>query len=238
MSRLANPRYYDDFSGQYEKDRDKRYHRFLDESEIAAAGPYCEGARLLEVGCGTGLVLEPLARKAARAVGVDISAGMLGKAGSRGLTVARASATSLPFQDESFDCVVSFKVLAHIEHIRLALAECARVTRPGGRMVLEFYNSGSLRRLVKWAKPKQKVASATTDDQVFTRYDSLREIRSYLPEGCTVERVIGIRCLAPTYHFFNAPVIGAATTAVERLLQKTPLSRIGGFLVVVVRRER
>jgi ubiquinone/menaquinone biosynthesis C-methylase UbiE len=238
MSRLENKRYYDDFSARYEEQRGKPYHRFLDESEIAAARPYCEGKRVLEVGCGTGLVLEPLARMASFSAGIDLSSGMLGKARQRGLAVARASATSLPFADRGFDCVVSFKVLAHVEHIRTAVAECARVVKPGGHMVLEFYNKGSLRRMVKGLKPRQKVAAKTTDDQVYTRYDSLADIRHYLPEGCTVEKVVGIRCLAPTYHFFNVPVLGRVTVALERMLQKTSFSRVGGFLVVVIRKDR
>jgi len=237
MTRLDNESYYDDFSTLYERERHKRYHRFLDASELDAARPYVEGRQVLEVGCGTGLVLEPLAAMASKAVGLDVSAGMLRKAADRNLDVVQASATDIPFPDHSFDCVVSFKVLAHIERIREAVGECARVTRPGGHMVLEFYNKHSLRHLVKLTKPAQKVAAGTLDDQVYTRYDSLAEIADYLPSGCRVVDLVGIRCLAPTFHFFNAPVVGAVTEKVERLLQKTPVGRIGGFLVAIIRKE-
>jgi ubiquinone/menaquinone biosynthesis C-methylase UbiE len=233
MTRLDNESYYDEFSTLYEKERHKRYHRFLDESELAAARPYVQGATVLEVGCGTGLVLEPLSRVAHRAYGIDISRGMLRKAVGRGLHAVQASATDLPFADNTFDTVVSFKVLAHIEAIERTMAECARVVRPGGHLVLEFYNRHSLRHLVKAIKPAQKVASATTDDQVYTRYDSLEDIKAYLPGSVVVE----IRCLAPTYHFFNAPVLGAVTDRLERAVQHTPIGRVGGFLIVIARKR-
>ena len=230
--------YYDEFSAQYEKERGNRYHTFLDSSELAAAAPYCRDSEILEVGCGTGLVLKPLSRIAAKATGLDLSGEMLAHAAARGLTVVQASATAIPFADNSFDCVVSFKVLAHIEEIRTAVSECARVLRPGGHLVLEFYNRHSIRHLIKRIKPAQKVASATTDDQVYLRYDSVGEIRSFLPPYMKVVDVTGIRCLAPTHHFYNVPVVGPVTVRVERYLPQTAFGRFGGFLVVAARKEQ
>jgi ubiquinone/menaquinone biosynthesis C-methylase UbiE len=236
MTRLDNESYYDDFSTLYEKERHKRYHRFLDTSELDIARPYVQGKRVLELGCGTGLVLEPLSKMAARATGLDISRGMLQKAIDRGLDAVQASGTDIPFPDETFDCIVSFKVLAHIEQIEKTMQECARVLKPGGHLVLEFYNKHSLRQMVKLLKPAHKVATQTTDDQVYTRYDSLADIKGYLPPEIEVVDVAGIRCLAPTYHFFNAPVLGPVTEFVERAVQQTPIGRIGGFLVVIARK--
>ena len=49
----------------------------------------------------------------------------------------------------SVDVAYSFKVLAHIPDIAGAMAEMARVVRPGGWVIAEFYNRRSLRRFVK-----------------------------------------------------------------------------------------
>ena len=124
-------RYYDDFSSHYDRGRDAGYHALVDRIESSIVIEHAAGMRVLEVGCGTGLVLEKVAPIAASAVGVDLSAGMIGKARARGLEVVRGSATALPFAAASFDVVYSFKVLAHVPEIERALSEIARVTTAG-----------------------------------------------------------------------------------------------------------
>src|SRR5262245_29395849 len=142
-----NRAYYDDFSHGYERERGRGYHQLLDDLEMSIVSPLARGRRVLEIGCGTGLILERIAREARSASGIDLSPGMLQTARARGLDVTLASATQLPFSDSSFDLVCSFKVLAHVPEIERALSEAARVTRPGGQLVLEFYNPWSLRYL-------------------------------------------------------------------------------------------
>ena len=77
--------YYDDFSTGYERERHHGYHALLDELELAIALPYARGRDALEVGCGTGLILERVAAQASHATGVDLSPGMLELARKRGL---------------------------------------------------------------------------------------------------------------------------------------------------------
>ena len=79
-----NRAYYDDFSDGYERERAKGYHRMLDDLEMQVVAPLARGKRVLEVGCGTGLILGRLARHAALARGVDLSPGMLQAARARG----------------------------------------------------------------------------------------------------------------------------------------------------------
>ncbi len=235
MSRKDAETYYDEFSSWYERERGRGYHAFLDRMEIATAAPHIQGKEILEAGCGTGLVLEGLARLASRAVGVDISAGMLDKARARGLDVVKGSVTDLPFEDASFDAVVSFKVLAHVPDLRRALAECARVTRPGGVLVLEFYNKASIRYLVKKLKPAHKVADATFDTQVHTAYHSWEDILNLLPQNVTPIDQAGIRVVAPTYHFYKLPGLGRLTERVEELASASNLRRYGGFMIGIFR---
>ena len=111
----ATRRYYDAFAARYEARRGGRvpggYHDMLDDLEIGFLRPFGTEREVLEVGCGTGLLLERIAGFASRAVGIDLSPGMLEHARSRGLDVAEGSATDLPFDDSSFDVALS---LIHI----------------------------------------------------------------------------------------------------------------------------
>lgn len=105
------------------------------------------GWRVLDAGCGTGGVLSRLASYG-RAVGVDASPLALGFARCRGhRRLAQAMVEALPFRDEAFDLVVSFDVLQHesIADEARAMAELARVLRPGGWLLLRLPAYGWLR---------------------------------------------------------------------------------------------
>ncbi|MBM4372073.1 MAG: class I SAM-dependent methyltransferase [Deltaproteobacteria bacterium] len=235
MGRKDAETYYDEFAAWYERARGRGYHAFLDRMELAAASPWVKDREVLEAGCGTGLILEGLARLARRAVGVDISSAMLEQARARGLEVVKGSVTDLPFADGAFDAVVSFKVLAHVPDLRRALAECARVTRPGGHLVLEFYNRRSIRYLVKKLKPAHRVAEGTFDTEVHTVYHTWEEVLALLPENVQAVDRAGIRILAPTHHFYHLPGLGRVTESLEAFASGSPLRRWGGFLVGVFR---
>ena len=116
-----NRSYYDDFAAWYERERGSGYHRLIDDLELDLVRRYGAGRRVLEAGCGTGLLLERTAQFASYAAGVDLSAGMLARARDRGLDVVQGSITSLPYPSASFDLAYSVKVLAHIEDIETAL---------------------------------------------------------------------------------------------------------------------
>lgn len=238
MSRLDNRAYYDDFAGWYERERHLPYHRMLDDLEVEIVERYGKDRDVLEVGCGTGLILDRVAGFARSARGIDLSAGMLAKAAGRGLAVAQASATELPIATASVDVAYSFKVLAHIPDIQGAMREMARVVRPGGHVLAEFYNARSLRRLVKAVKPPSAVSENTHDEHVYTRYDDARAIRSYLPDELEWVATRGIRVITPVAAVLRVPVIGAAVRWAEHRLADLPGARNhGGFLVAICRRR-
>jgi ubiquinone/menaquinone biosynthesis C-methylase UbiE len=238
MSRLDNRAYYDDFAGWYENERHLPYHRMLDDLEVEVVERYAAGQDVLEVGCGTGLILARTAGFARRAVGIDLSAGMLARARQRGLEVMQASATELPLATGSIDVAYSFKVLAHIPDVRGALREMARVVRPGGWVLAEFYNARSLRRLVKAVKAPTAVSATTHDEHVFTRYDDAAAIRSYLPAELDWVATRGIRVITPVARVLELPVLGAAVRWAEHRLADLPVARgAGGFLVACCRRR-
>jgi demethylmenaquinone methyltransferase/2-methoxy-6-polyprenyl-1,4-benzoquinol methylase len=94
--------------------------------------------RVLDVGAGTGVSTAELARSGAYAVGVDLSLGML-RAGRRirpDVPLLAGDALRLPFRDGSFDAVTISFALRNVVDTRAALGELARVTRPGGRLVV------------------------------------------------------------------------------------------------------
>ena len=232
-----NRAYYDDFSTGYERERGYGYHQLLDELEMSVVAPMAAGARVLEVGCGTGLILGRLARHARTACGIDLSPGMLRGARERGLDVVLASATQLPFASNSFDLVCSFKVLAHVPDIRSALAEITRVTRPGGRMALEFYNPWSLRYLAKRIAGPQPISDGRTEADVYTRWDSPRAIASLFPADVELEGVRGVRVVTPAAFAHRVPLLRDALRHAERAALASPLRFFGGFLIALARKR-
>ena len=94
------------------------------------------GARVLEVGCGTGRLAQGLAdRELARVWAVDASHAMVDKARSLGVNARVARGEALPFKAGWFDAVVARMVIHLLDRPR-AFAEARRVVAPGGRLVI------------------------------------------------------------------------------------------------------
>jgi len=229
--------YYDRFSETYEDERHHGYHRMIDELELGLIRRYGAWRDVFEAGCGTGLLLKEAAAVARSTVGLDLSRGMLQQASGRGLKVVQGSITHVPLPSESFDLVYSMKVLAHVPPIEDALAELSRLVRPGGHLLLEFYNPLSLRYLAKRLGGPARIADGTTDHDVFTRYDTLKQARAYLPANVKVVGVRGVRVLTPTSRVWGVPGLGGLFERAERLVCDLPgLRRLGGFMIVVVQK--
>ena len=229
--------YYDTFSASYDDPRGAGYHRLLDDLEMEVIEPLARGKDVLELGCGTGLLLERVAKVARSAKGIDLSPGMLRSAEERGLDVTQGSVTELPWDDGSFDFVYSVKVMAHVPEIQQALREAARVTRPGGTVAVELYNPLSLRYLAKKVFGPQPIGDGRTEADVYTRWDAPWAIDRLLPEGLEREEVRGIRVLTPVAAAHRVPVLRDWLVRGERWAARSPLRWAGGFLLVVARRR-
>jgi SAM-dependent methyltransferase len=97
--------------------------------------------RSLDVGTGAGALALALAPLVAQVVAVDRVPELLAQARERvaafdNVEIVEADATALPFPDASFDLTATMRTLHHVARPELALAELARVTRPGGRVLV------------------------------------------------------------------------------------------------------
>jgi ubiquinone/menaquinone biosynthesis C-methylase UbiE len=121
----------------------------VDQEFVARHCP--DGARLIDLGCGTGRLLLTFARRGCRVLGVDLSPEMLtvaaGKARAAGLAVGlvRANLTDLrAVADQSFDCAAClFSTLGMVlgaDNRRAVVGHAYRLLRPGGRFVLHVHN--------------------------------------------------------------------------------------------------
>ncbi len=111
----------------------------------AAVAPQ-PGERVLDVAAGTAKSSASLAREGASVVAADFSPGMFAEGrrrhgGLRGLEFVHADAMELPFDDDSFDAVTISYGLRNVHDPRRALAEFLRVTKPGGRIVVNEFST-------------------------------------------------------------------------------------------------
>jgi SAM-dependent methyltransferase len=110
--------------------------------------------RVLEIGAGTGFNLPHYPAGIEELVVTEPNAGMLRRARRRGsgrpMTFVKATAESLPFEDSSFDTVVSTLVLCSVEDVDRALAEIHRVLRPGGQLIFVEHVRSDDPRTARW----------------------------------------------------------------------------------------
>jgi SAM-dependent methyltransferase len=108
--------------------------RFLD-----ATGALTPGADVLEIGTGTGGMLNALLQRGIRARGVEINSSLIAESRKwfGDLPVQPVTGVALPFADASFDLVLSFDVFEHIRDSDAHLREVSRVLRAGGRYLIQ-----------------------------------------------------------------------------------------------------
>ena len=105
-----------------------------------------EGLRILDIGCGGGLLSEPMARMGADVLGADASEKNIGiaKAHAAGSGVPvdyrAVTAEALAEAGETFDVVLNMEVVEHVSDVDFFLSTCASMVRPGGMMFVATIN--------------------------------------------------------------------------------------------------
>lgn len=135
---------FDDRAPGYEQGwRGRLHHEIAGRAVELAVSVHGPPRRVLDVGCGTGLLLRLIARRcpqAAELTGIDAAPAMIETAeraaDDRRLRFTAGAAEQLPFPDDAFDLVVSTTSFDHWASQRAGLGECARVLAPGGHLVL------------------------------------------------------------------------------------------------------
>jgi malonyl-CoA O-methyltransferase len=104
----------------------------LEQQTLLSMLPELRGSIALDAGCGTGRYLRLLRQRGAKVFGIDLSAAMLSRARADQGCVARANICALPLDSTGIDVVVCGLALGDLPHLDAAIAEMARVIRPGG----------------------------------------------------------------------------------------------------------
>lgn len=174
--------------------------------------------RVLDVGTGDGQIARALAATGCSVVGADPTTNQITVAAGRagGPRYVQAGAAALPFADATFDAVLACLVFEHIDDVDTAIAEVARVLRPGGRFTF-LLNHPLL----------QTPDSGWIDDHMVEPPEQYWRIGPYLREAETVEQVelgVWIRFLhRPLSRYLNA--LADAGLMLERMDEPAPPER-------------
>lgn len=154
--------------------------------------------RVLDLGCAFGHATRMLRRRGYHAAGIDASPAYIARArqADPASTYLVADAAHIPFADASFDGVLFLDVMEHLADERSALAEAARVLKPGGTLALSVPHRGALARLDAlnvFASVVRLTGRGACPPEIAAtgihRHYSLAQLRALLEPDFTVQRV-------------------------------------------------
>lgn len=236
-------RSYDREAAQYDE---RRYHsaegRLFSELEVKILRswiPVARGSRVLDVPAGTGRLSLDLAETGATVVAADISGNMLRVAASKQdpnrqphLHFLQGSGSELPFPDDTFDAVISFKFFHLIPNDRkpFFIREMLRVLKPGQPLVVEFNSPfyggilAFLRYYFRKKHPGGMRMKCLFPDQV-----------SWLFDGLTVTRRQGVKL--PLSSVFASVIGRRATDAFNLWFGRLPGARYLSYAIIIEARK-
>src|SRR5215213_2010849 len=142
----------------------------------------CAGSRLLEIGCGAGNLLLQATVAGSYPVALDFSMQALTFVRARleevqstpdspsGFACTQAIGESLPFPDNTFDCILLSEVIEHLEEPQISIREARRVLCPGGRLLITTPNYRSFWPIMEWAVDRLNIAPKMAGEQHISRF--------------------------------------------------------------------
>lgn len=173
-SSVKSSDYFDDASFFVQRDNILNWLGEVSEKEI------------LDAGCGVGAFSEPLTR-CNTVYGVDFSEKSLEYAATRGLRTATGDLTALDFASGRFDIVLCIGVIQLIEEYLPVIQELARVTKPGGTLLVQTLHKNSIQRkllgLVEQDKKFDKMYAMDELQTAFTQagFEQIQFLKQYHP---------------------------------------------------------
>ena len=146
-----------------------------------------DGARVLDVGCGGGILAESFAHEGAEVTGVDLShpslraAARHSRSSNLRIDYVNSVGESLPFLDSSFDLIVSADFLEHASSLDWVIRECSRVLKPAGLFLYDTINRTLRSRIIAvWVLESvlRLIPKHTHDPNMFIKPAELHRIMS------------------------------------------------------------
>jgi ubiquinone/menaquinone biosynthesis C-methylase UbiE len=218
---------WDSPAGRYRARR--RAELFVERCRLAP------GRRALELGCGTGVFLELVAKSGADLTGLDLSPDLLARtrqrlAGVTNVSLDMGNAEQTPYGEGSFDAVYGSSILHHLD-LEQALCEAYRILRPGGLLAFAEPNALNPQVAVMFHVDALKpYFGVSPDEMAFSRFAAARALRK---AGFADIRVRPFDFVHPQVPQAVVGLVGRMSRGLEAL----PLVReIAGSLLITARK--
>lgn len=221
--------YYNDYSNFYSEERSSKYYEIINEFEADIVRSYSSRkSYAVEVGPGTGVIMNKLVKDFGKLVGVEPSDGMRERALAQGLDVVSGTAEDLPFADGEVDLVYTFMAYPHFADSAAFRKESSRCLKENGILIVGFYNRFSFKHLT------YKIRWFRKSDPVHVRAQSWAEVRREFRDW-KIEREAGTRIFGFHRKVYEIPALGSIFVKMDELCSKS-LRHFAGYSFVVLRK--
>lgn len=190
---------------------------------------------ILDVGCGTGRLLTQLSNNQYKRFGIDISGGMLHQAlhKDNSLHCSQASATIIPYQDNTFDIVFCAAVLHHLAEpsaVRQAIREMIRVTKTGGIAIIWDHNP----RNPYWPIIMRRVPQDIGEERLIPKSEIQTSLENLFPIYTLDIHWYQLTFIPDFVPAWSMPIFGT----LEYILERTPIIRnVSAHNVAIVHKK-